>query len=325
MRRRTFIAGLCAAASWPLAAHGQQTTPVVGLLSGGTEKEDAFRVDAFRLGLAQTGFVESHNVTFTYRGAAGRYDQLPALAAELIGLRVVVIASLGPTLSALAAKAASSSVPVVFVIGADPVKVGLVPSLNRPSANITGFSQMMNIIVAKQLELLRNAVPTADPVGFLVNPANSNAKSDAADAQAAAQALGRTLVVAQASTDNALRAAFATLSEQRAGALLLAADVFFRGRIDQLVALASRHRLPMLTPWREATAAGALMSYSASQTEGYYQQGAYVGRILNGEKPANLPVVLPTKFEFVISSKAAKALGLTIPETLLATADEVIQ
>jgi putative ABC transport system substrate-binding protein len=325
MNRRDFIAGLGSTATWPLAARGQQTTPVVGLLSGGTEKEDAFRIDAFRHGLAQTGFVESHNVTFTYRGAAGRYDQLPALAAELIGLRVAVIASLGPTLSALAAKAASSSVPVVFVIGADPVKVGLVPSFNRPSANITGFSQMMNIIVAKQLELLRDAVPKADPVGFLVNPANSNAKSDAADAQSAAQALGRTLIVAQASTDNALRAAFATLSEQRAGALLLAADVFFRGRIDQLVSLASRHRLPMLTAWREATAAGALMSYSASQTEGYYQQGAYVGRILNGEKPANLPVVLPTKFEFVINLNTAKTVGLTIPETLLATADEVIQ
>src|SRR6516162_9226260 len=181
-RRREFIAGLGAAA-WPLVARGQQTTPVVGLLSGGTEKEDAFRIDAFRHGLAQTGFVEGHNVKFTYRGAAGRYDQLPALAAELIGLRVAVIASLGPTLSALAAKAANSSVPVVFVIGADPVKVGLVPGLNRPSANITGFSQMTNVIVAKQFELLRDAVPTADPVGFLVNSANSNAKSDAADAQ----------------------------------------------------------------------------------------------------------------------------------------------
>ena len=325
MRRREFIAGLGSAAAWPLAARGQQTTPVVGLLSGGTEKEDAFRIDAFRLGLAQTGFVENHNVKFTYRGAAGRYDQLPALAAELIGLRVAVIASLGPTLSALAAKDANSSVPVVFVIGADPVKVGLVPSLNRPSANITGFSQMMNIIVAKQLELLRDAVPTADPVGFLVNSANSNAKSDAADAQAAAQALGRTLTIAKASTDDALRDAFPMLGEQRVGALLLAADVYFRGRIDQLVVLASRHRLPMLTAWREATAAGALMSYSASQTEGYYQQGAYVGRILNGEKPTNLPVVLPTKFEFVINLRTAKALGIIMPETLLATADEVIQ
>ena len=168
-------------------------------------------------------------------------------------------------------------------------------------------------------------MPKADPVGFLVNPANSNAKSDAADAQAAAQAVGRTLIVAQASTDDALRDAFATLSEQGAGALLLAADVFFRGRIDQLVVLASRHRLPTLTAWREATASGALMSYSASQTEGYYQQGAYVGRILNGENPANLPVVLPTKFELAINLRTAKALGLTIPETLLATADEVIQ
>jgi putative tryptophan/tyrosine transport system substrate-binding protein len=295
------------------------------LLSGGTQKEDAFRIDAFRQGLAQRGFVEGRNVALIYRGAAGSYDQLPVLANELARTQVAVIVTLGPTLSGLAAKAASATIPVVFYIGADPVKVGLVGSLNRPGANITGVSQMFNIVVAKQLGLLRKAIPGADAVGFVVNPANSNANSDTADADAAARALGQHLIVAPANTAGELNTAFETLGQQRAGAALLAADVFFRGHVDQIVSLALQHRLPMLTPWREFTAAGGLASYGASQTEGYLQQGIYAGRILNGEKPADLPVVLPTKFEFVLNLKTAKAFDLAVPADVLALADEVIE
>ena len=383
MKRREFIAGLGSAAAWPVVARAQQpAVPVIGVILTQSADDDYKNITGpFLQGLKETGYIDGQNVTVEYSYAENQIDQLRlrALAADFVRRRVAVIVAQGNTVAA-AAKEMTTTIPIVFAAGFDPVtsglvaslnrpganvtaianlaaelapkqlqllrelapnaavfgvladpvspnrfKVGLVPGLHRPSANITGFSQMMNLIVAKQLELLCDAVPKADPVGFLVNPANSNAKSDADDAQAAAQSIGRTLIVAQASTDDALRAAFATLSEQGAGALLLAADVFFRGRIDQLVVLASRHRLPTLTAWREATAAGTLMSYSASQTEGYYQQGAYVGRILNGENPANLPVVLPTKFEFVINLRTAKALGLTIRETLLATADEVIQ
>src|SRR5580692_4167700 len=246
MRRREFITLIGgAAAVWPLAARAQQPPiPVVGLLSGGTQKDDAFRIDAFRQGLAEKGFVEGRNVALIYRGAAGSYDQLPALANELARTQVAVIVALGPTLSGLAAKAASATIPVVFYIGADPVKVGLVGSLNRPGANVTGVSQMFNIVVAKQLGLLRKAVPRADAVGFVVNPANSNANSDTADADAAARALGQHLIVAPATTVGELDTAFATLGQQRAGAALLAADVFFRGHVDQIAALALQHRLP---------------------------------------------------------------------------------
>jgi putative tryptophan/tyrosine transport system substrate-binding protein len=205
------------------------------------------------------------------------------------------------------------------------VKVGLVASMNRPGGNVTGVSQMFNIIVAKQFELLREAVPKASPIGFLVNPANSNAKPDTNDAQAAAQALGQKLIVVPASTESEIQAAFASLADQQVGALLLAADVFFHGRIDQLVALALRHRLPMLAPWRDFAVAGGLMSYGVSPADGFRQQGIYVSRILKGEKPADLPVVLPTKFEFALNLKTAKALGLTVPLSVQVAADEVIE
>jgi putative ABC transport system substrate-binding protein len=222
-------------------------------------------------------------------------------------------------------KPATTAVPVVFLIGADPVKVGLVASMSRPGGNVTGVSLMFNIVVAKQFELLREAVPSGSLIGFLVNPANSNAAPDTSEAQGAAQALQQRLVVVQASTESELETAFATLAEQQAGALLLAADVFFRGRIDQLAALALRHRLPMLTPWRECTAAGALMSYGASQADGHRQQGVYVGRILKGETARDLPVLLPTKFEFALNLKTAKAFGLSVPLSVQVTADEVIE
>jgi putative tryptophan/tyrosine transport system substrate-binding protein len=315
-----------AAATWPLAARAQQPAlPVVGLLSGGTQKDDGFRIDAFRQGLAETGFTEDRNVAFTYRGAGGSYDQLPELASELVRARVAVLVSLGPTLAGLAAKAASTTVPIVFYVGADPIKVGLVSSLNRPGGNVTGFSQMFNVIVAKQFELLRQAVPNADPIVFLANPANSNAKPDTADAQAAAHTLGQNLVLAQASTIPQLDDAFAMLRQRHAGAVLVAADVLFRSHVDQFAALALRYGLPMLTSWRECTAAGGLLSYGASQADGHRQQGIYVGRILKGDKPADLPVVLPTKFELALNLKTAKALGLSIPLAVQVAADEVIE
>jgi putative ABC transport system substrate-binding protein len=326
MRRRKFITLIGGAVvTWPLAARAQQAMPGVGLLSGGTLEDDAFRVNAVRQGLAENGIVEGRDVAFEYRGAGGRYDQLPALAADLVRSKVAVIASLGPTLSALAAKAASTTVPVVFYMGADPVKVGLVASLNRPSGNVTGVSLLFNIVVAKQFELLREAVPGATSIGFLVNPANSNAKPDASDAQVAAQALGQKLIIVQARTESEFQAAFETLAEQRIGALLLMADVFFHGQLDQLAALALRHRLPMLSSWREGTAAGGLMSYGANSADGYRQQGLYVGRILKGEKPVDLPVVLPTKFQFVLNLRTAKALGLMVPLSVQVAADEVIE
>jgi putative ABC transport system substrate-binding protein len=324
MKRREFITLIGGTAAWPLATRAQQPgMPVIGFLSGGTPEEDAFRVSAYRLGLGEAGYVEGRNVAFDYRGAAGHYERLPALAAELVTSRVAVIAALGPTLAALAAKAASATVPIVFHIGADPVKVGLVASLNQPGGNVTGVTRLFNVIVAKQFELLRQAVPKAASIGLLVNPANSNAQSDTNDAKAAARALGQKLIFAQASTERELQDVFETLAGQRAGALLVPADVFFRGRVDQLAALALRHRLPMLSPWRECTTAGGLMSYGASLADGYRQGGIYVGRILKGERPAELPVVQPTKFEFVLNLKTARALGLDVPLALQVAADEI--
>jgi putative ABC transport system substrate-binding protein len=243
----------------------------------------------------------------------------------LVHAQVAVIATLGPTLAALAAKAATATLPIVFYMGADPVKVGLIASLNRPGGNITGVSALFNVVVAKQFELLRETVPAVQLTGFLVNPSNSNAKPDTADAQAAAQALGQKLIVAQASTESDVEAAFTRLAEQQVGALLLFADVFFRDRIDLLAALALQHRLAMLSPWRECTVAGGLMSYGASASDTFRQQGIYVGRILKGERPTDLPVVLPTKFEFALNLKTAKALGLTVPLSVQVAADEVIE
>jgi putative ABC transport system substrate-binding protein len=326
MRRREFFALLGGAATWPLVARAQPSAmPVIGLLSGGTPEAEASNVSAFRQGLGETGYVEGRNVAFEFRWAEGHYDRLPALAAELVRSQVAVIVALGPTLAALAAKAASPTIPIVFFMGADPVKVGLVASLNRPGGNVTGVSVLFNVMVAKQLELLHETVPRATSIGVLVNPANSNATSDTGDAQAAARALGQNLMVVHASAESDLEIAFATMAEQRVGALLVAADVFFRNRVAKLAALATRHRLPMLCPWRECAAAGGLMSYGATQADGYRQEGVYTGRILKGEKPADLPVLQPTRFDFVLNLKTARAFGLTVPLTLQAAADEVME
>jgi putative tryptophan/tyrosine transport system substrate-binding protein len=327
MKRREFITLLSgAAAAWPLAVRAQQLRmPVIGLLSGGTLKDEAFRVNAFRDGLGETGYVEGRNVAFEYRWAENHYDRLPTLAAELVHSQVNLIASLGPTLAALAAKAATTEIPIVFYIGADPIEVGLVGSLNRPGANITGVSILYNVIVEKQFEMLYQAVLNPTLIGFLVNPTNSNATSDTNDVQTAANVLGSKLTIVQASTDSALEGAFANFAKQQVDAILIATDTLFRNQVDQLGALAVRHKLPMICSWRECATAGGLMSYGANILESYRQQGTYAGRILKGEKPADLPVIQATKFDLVINLKTAKTLGLTVPLPLLGRADEVIE
>jgi putative tryptophan/tyrosine transport system substrate-binding protein len=326
MRRREFIGSVGAIAVWPLTVRAQQPpVPLIGLLSASTLEADAFRLAAFREGLREAGYIEGRNVAFEQRSADDHYDRLPALAAELVQSRVAVIVAFGATASALAAKAATSTIPIVFMIGSDPVKFGLVASLNRPGGNITGVSVLFNLMVQKQLALLKEAVPGADLIGVLVNPANPNADSDSREAQAAAEALGRKVAIVRTSTEESLEPAFATLTSRRAGALLVVADPFFRSRIDQLMSLAARHGLPTLCPYRQCADAGGLLSYGASIADAHRLQGIYAGRILKGEKPSELPIQQAVKVELVINLKAAKKLGLTIPVTLQAAADNVVE
>jgi len=323
MGRREFISLLGGAGAWPLAARAQQPTmPVVGFLIGGWPESFAPFEPAFRKGLNEVGFPDGSNVAFETRWANGQVDRLPGLAADLVGRRPTVIAT--QTLpAALAAKA--STIPVVFVIGEDPVKVGLVGSFSRPGGNVTGMTNFMNVLGAKRLELVSEAVPTAVVLGLLVNPDNPNAEADIRDLQAAAQALGRRLHVLTASTDQELEAAFAAAVEHKVGALFINIDSFLFDRRQQIAALAARHKVPTIHPFREYVAAGGLMSYGASFVAAWRQSGIYVGRIVKGAKPADLPVLQPTKFDLVVNLKAAKALGLEVPPTLLARADEVIE
>jgi putative ABC transport system substrate-binding protein len=325
MRRREFIAGLGSTAAWLRAARAQQPTmPVIEFVHGASSDASANFAAAFRKGLGETGYVEGQNVTIQYHWLAGQYDRLPMLMADLVRRQVAVIAA-SPTPAALAAKTATTTTPVVFTIGADPVKLGLVASMNRPGANVTGISLVTNALGAKNLQLLRELVPQATVIAMLVNPANQNAEPDAKDAQAASRLLGLSLLVLNASDRSGIEAAFATLVQQRAGALLVASDAFFSSAIEQLVALAARHRVPAIYDRREFTAAGGLMSYGPNLIDGVRQAGVYAGRILKGEKPGDLPVQQPTRFEMVLNLKTAKALGIQVPETLLVTADEVIQ
>ena len=325
MGRREFVALLGGGAAWPLAARAQQgAMPVIGILIGGWTESFAPFEPAFRKGLSEGGFPDGSNAHFESRWANGQVDRLPGLAVDLVGRKPTVIAT--QTLpAALAAKAATSTIPVVFVIGEDPLKVGLVGSLSRPGGNVTGMTNFMNVLGAKRLELVSEAVPAAVVLGLLVNPTNPNAEADTHDLQAAAQALGRQLQVLTAGTDPELEAAFAAAVDQKVGALFINIDSFLFDRRQQIAALAARHKVPTIHPFREYVAAGGLMSYGASFVDAWRQSGIYVGRILKGAKPADLPVLQPTKFDLVINLKAARALGLEIPSTVIARADEVIE
>jgi putative ABC transport system substrate-binding protein len=326
MRRREFITLLGGAAAFPLAAQAQQMAmPVIGYLSSRSPDDTRHLVSAFLRGLNEAGYVEGQNVTIEYRWALGHYDRLPALAVELVRRPVAVIATTGGEPAALAAKAATSTIPIVFLIGGDPVALGLVASYNRPGGNATGMNILTATLEAKRLGLLHALVPKATTIGVLLNPKFQPADNQLRDLQQAAPSIGLQIHVLRASTDNELDVAFETVTQQHIAALAITADPFFDTRRDKLVALAASHAVPTVYQFREYAAAGGLMSYGNDSFDSYRQAGVYTGRILKGANPADLPVMQPTKFEFVINLKTAKTLGLAFPSGLLSIADEVIE
>jgi len=324
MQRREFVTLLGgAAAVWPLAARAQQAAvPVIGFLSG-TDRE-ASLLNAIWRGLNEAGFVDGQNVAVEYRWAEGHLDGLPALAADLVRRQVAVIVAIQSAAAPLSAKAATATIPIVFSIGGDPVKLGLVSSLSRPGGNVTGTSFLYNMLAPKRLELLRELVPSATVIGLLVNPKNPASKSETSEVQTAGDALGLKIVTQTASSDHDIDAAFASFAQKRIDALTFAADSIFNSHRDQLIALAARHRVPTMYFGREFTVAGGLMSYGGDIINAYRLAGLYAGRILKGENPGDLPVQMAVKVELVINPKTAKALGLTFPISLLGRADEVI-
>lgn len=326
MRRREILAGLGAAAAWPQGARAQQRTlPVIGFLSGRSPGEAAAVLASFHRGLAETGHAEGRNVAVEYRWAEGRYDRLPAMAAELVERRVAVLAAVGGGVAGLAAKAATATIPIVFASGGDAVKIGLVESLNRPGANVTGVNLAFGALGPKRLELLREVVPTARSVAVLVNFDYPSAADEVEDLRTAARTLGLEVQVLPASTESALEPAFAALAAKKTDGLLVADDPFLQGLRDHIVALAARDAVPAVYFSRDFADAGGLMSYGGSIIEGYRQVGKYVGQILLGAKPADLPVVQPAIFELVVNLKTAHTLGLAIPPGIIARADVVIE
>jgi putative ABC transport system substrate-binding protein len=327
MRRREFITLLGGAAAWPLAARAQQPAmPVVGLVTGGSPEAAVRMGGGFRRGLNEGGYVEGQNVTVEYQWLDGQYDRLPSLMADLVRRRVAVIATPGSNPAALAAKAATTTIPIVFGVGADPIELGLVASVARPGGNATGINFFVADIAAKRLGLLHDLVPKAVRIAVLINPANaSTAEATLRDMPEAARAIGLQIVVLNASTGREIEAAFATLVRDRADALFVGADAFFNSRRVQLANMAARHAIPTAFAVREYVDAGGLMSYGTSLADVYRHVGAYSGRILKGARPADLPVLQSTKFELVINLQTARMLGLTVPDKLLVAADEVIE
>jgi putative ABC transport system substrate-binding protein len=326
MRRREFIARLAVLATLPLPVRAQQPRmPVIGYLYPGSPESSTRNLAAFRRGLAEIGYVEGRNVAIEYRFAEGQLDRLPMLASELVLREVTVIAALGGFDAARAAKAATTSIPVIFSIGNDPVQMGLVTSLSRPGGNVTGVTQLSREIQGKRLAIARELLPDVSVMATFTNPTSIVADFNLRDLEIAAASAGQRLLILRASSDAELEGAFTEIVRQGAGGLFINGNAFFFTRRELIVSLAARSRIPTMFPDRQFIDVGGLMSYGASLAGIFRQAGAYTGRILKGEKPANLPVMQPSKFELVINAKTAKALGLTIPETLLATADEVIQ
>jgi putative tryptophan/tyrosine transport system substrate-binding protein len=327
MRRREFIAVLGGAvATWPLTAHAQQPAmPVIGFLSSRSSTESAHHLDAFRRGLREAGYLEGQSVAIEYRWANGQYDQLPNLASELVSRQVGVVAAAGGNVTALAASAVARSTPLAFIVGDDPVKLGLVSSLNRPGGNATGVSIFTTELGPKRLEILHELLPKASKIALLINPAYPSSETEVAAVQALARGIGVTVLVLNASNEKEIDTIFAALSQQQAKALLVSADALFVSRRDQLVALSARHAIPTIYDLRDFVVAGGLMSYGTSLADAYRQLGIYAGKILGGQKAADLPVQQAVKVELVINLKAAKALGLTVPNTLIGRADEVIE
>jgi putative ABC transport system substrate-binding protein len=325
MRRREFITLLGAAAAWPLAVRAQQSMPVIGFMSARSPEDSVHLLEAFRRGLKEGGFVEGQNVAIEFRWARGEYNRLPEMAADLVSRRVNVLTAVGGDPSPRAAKRATSTIPIVFGMGGDPVRDGLVESFNRPGGNVTGVTLMTNLMESKRFGLLRDLVPDTKLVGVLLNPSFAPSARQLQQIEEAARSIGQRLIVAKASTDEGLDAAFTALVRERADALLVAADPYFDTRRDRIVGFAQRQRLPAIYQFREYVLAGGLLSYGISLTDAYRQFGVYTATILKGAKPADLPVLQPTKFELVINLKTAKTLGLKISDNLLTLADEVIE